>query len=435
MLTPLSPDDCNTLFQALESEKRIAIAVSGGPDSTALMILLDRWAKARPKPPKLFVLTVDHGLRVEASQEAELVGSWAARVGLPHQILHWDEPKPRSNIQAKARTARYELLMAACHAANIGALVTAHHLEDQAETFLLRLARGSGIDGLSAMEPISFRQGIKVVRPLLDIQKERLEASLSAIKHPWTNDPSNNDDAFSRIKVRNLRPALAEIGMTPQRLAATAQRMRRAQVVLDRAADQLAHDAVQLNEAGYCTIQHENFVTAPEDTALRLLARCLMAIGGIADRPRYNKITNLHASLTNDNTCRRTFWGCQILRRGEQIWIWREAGRSGLPTITIRQGEPAIWDNRFTVQFGMKERLGGPANLVVRALGQDGARQIDSVMPDLPAKLKRTFVSFWHENQLVTVPHVDWNNSPHDCRAIFQGRIILDQNLLANSSF
>ncbi|MBZ0216783.1 MAG: hypothetical protein K8F25_09540, partial [Fimbriimonadaceae bacterium] len=302
--------------------------------------------------------------------------------------------------------------------------VTAHHLEDQAETFLLRLARGSGVDGLGAIDPTACLYGIRLIRPLLNVPRARLKASLEAINHPWITDPSNENEQFSRIKIRKFQNVLNELGMTPERLTATARRMRDAREVLENAADRLARDAVQLNAAGYCTIRHENLAAAPRDTALRLLARCLVAIGGNPDRPRYSKTEALLASIIEHDKSRRTFWGCRIVRRRDRIWIWREAGRAGLPTVSIRRGECAIWDGRFSIKFNVYGKHPKPPELKVRALGDNGMRQVSEMMPDIPADLKRTFISFWRENELVAVPHLGWNQNGFDCEAVFTGRII-----------
>ncbi len=426
MLGPLLPAECVSLFRPLEKEKRIALAVSGGPDSTALMVLVTNWCRSRELNPDILVLTVDHGLRRESADEAAQVAEWAARLGVKHQTLCWRGKKPNSNIQAHARAARYTMLVEACHSANAGVLVTAHHLEDQAETFLLRLARGSGVDGLGAMESVSFSHGIKLVRPFLEVPKVRLESSLVAINHPWLTDPSNENERFARIKIRNLQPALEALGMTTERLAATASRMRAARRVLEEAVDRLAQDAVRLYPAGFGVIDHESLARANHETALRLLARCLITIGGKTDPPRYNRIKALLAEMVGEEKCKRTFWGCRIVRRGDEIWIWREAGRSGLPRSNILRGQAILWDGRFNVSF---EKVAGRSineKLIVRALEEDGWRQMRSQGLTrikgnrVPAALGRTFVSFWYGNQLVAVPHMGVSKEGYHCKAHFE---------------
>ncbi len=168
--------DIGALFRPWEAARGIVLGVSGGPDSVALMLLAAEWARARALPPPLYVATVDHGLRKDSRGEAEMVARWAAGLGLPHAILVWDGVKPKSRIQERAREARYDLLFA--YAARIGAdhVMTAHHADDQAETILFRVLRGSGVCGLSGMASSSERNGLILARPLLAYAKADLVA-------------------------------------------------------------------------------------------------------------------------------------------------------------------------------------------------------------------------------------------------------------------
>ncbi|WP_119423020.1 tRNA lysidine(34) synthetase TilS, partial [Desertibaculum subflavum] len=201
----------------------LAVAVSGGADSLALVLLAQGWTAAQGG--RLLALTVDHGLRPEAAREALQVKRWLAARGVAHRTLRWRGPKPKANLAAAAREARYALLFAACRRARFRALAVAHHREDQAETFLLRLGRGSGVDGLAAMAPVSERDGIALLRPLLDMPRDRLRAALAAAGQDWIEDPGNADPARARTAVRALLPALAAAGLPPVRIAATAARM------------------------------------------------------------------------------------------------------------------------------------------------------------------------------------------------------------------
>ena len=170
-----------------ERHPEIAVAVSGGPDSLALAILLDRWARRRGG--RAIALTVDHGLREESAAEARRVGRWMRGRGIAHHILVWRGRKPKHGVQAAARDARYALLESWCRRHAILHLALAHHRDDQIETFLMRLGRGSGLDGLAAMPAIAERGGVRLLRPLLDIDKARLVASLAAMGQGWIEDP------------------------------------------------------------------------------------------------------------------------------------------------------------------------------------------------------------------------------------------------------
>ena len=163
---PIGPDEAERLFAGLAAFPHIALAVSGGRDSMALACLVARWAAARPGWPRLTALIVDHGLRAGSQGDAEVAGDWCAKAGVPHRILVWEGDKPRTRIEERARQARYDLLLGWCRAQGVAALALAHHLDDQSETVLMRLARASGVDGLAAMRVRTERAGIAVLRTL-----------------------------------------------------------------------------------------------------------------------------------------------------------------------------------------------------------------------------------------------------------------------------
>jgi len=200
---PVTLSEAQELLAPLTRFPHVALAVSGGPDSLALMRLAARWRAELGLALKLSVLTVDHGLRASSREEAELVGRMASALGLPHAILTWEGKEPHSrSLQARARAARYDLMVAYCHEHDIPVLVTAHHLDDQAETFLMRLKRGSGLDGLAAIPERGAWAGITVLRPLLDVPKARLVATLDEAGIAFVSDPSNVDPRFERARVR-----------------------------------------------------------------------------------------------------------------------------------------------------------------------------------------------------------------------------------------
>ena len=181
----------------------------------ALFHLMAEWRAEGEARPDLTVLTVDHGLRAESREEAAMVARMAESSGLRHAILTWTQGASQSGgLQERAREARYDLMAAYCHAHDIPALVTAHHLDDQAETFLMRLKRGSGLDGLAAIPEESVWSGIAVLRPLLDMPKARLAATLVAAGLGWAEDPSNRDERFERARMRADGEALAKLGLT-----------------------------------------------------------------------------------------------------------------------------------------------------------------------------------------------------------------------------
>lgn len=176
--------------------KVIAAGVSGGADSLALVLRLKEWGDANGK--KIVALTVDHGLRSEAAAEAAYVAEVMQRFGIEHHILRWEGEKPVHGIEEAAREARYALIAAWCREAGVRVLATGHHRRDQAETFLLRLIRGSGVSGLSGILPVSERLGLMIIRPQLFDAPDDLKAYLEQCGVAWVEDPSNRNEDFLR---------------------------------------------------------------------------------------------------------------------------------------------------------------------------------------------------------------------------------------------
>ncbi len=274
MTEPLNAPEFRALMAALgpfERAPHLAVAVSGGADSMALGLLGDGWARARGG--RVTALTVDHGLRPESGAEARRVKAWLGKRGIPQSVLRWtaagEGGAPGANLQALARAARYRLLAGWCRKRHVLHLVLAHHLEDQAETFLLRLGRGSGVHGLAAMAAVTGIEGVRLLRPLLTVPKARLRANLQRRGQAWIEDPSNEDPAFARVRLRALMPAFAGVGMDAQRLAQTANAMGRARRALEEAAVTLLAAAAEIYPAGYCLLRPDLFRAAPDEVALR----------------------------------------------------------------------------------------------------------------------------------------------------------------------
>lgn len=280
---PLANAEAAALFADLAQHSPLVLAVSGGPDSTALMVLMARWGAQLRAGPKLIAVTIDHGLRPESRREAAGVRWLATKLRVPHRTVRWRGEKRRNGVQEAARTARYRLL--AQLAREIGAryIVTAHTLDDQAETVLFRLARGSGIAGLAGMVrisplPASEETEIMLVRPFLGIAKARLIATLQAAGIGFVDDPSNHDARFARPRLRRSMPILAAEGLDAKRLGTLALRAKRADAALDWAADErLGHSG--LPECGGTVAAMEDFRCWPAEIALRVLGRAIALIG------------------------------------------------------------------------------------------------------------------------------------------------------------
>jgi tRNA(Ile)-lysidine synthase len=282
---PISAQDAKHLFADWKAAPAIVLAISGGPDSVALMWLMARWRRAFTRGPRLIAVTVDHGLRTEAAREARDVKRLAKSLDLPHQTLRWTGPKPRTGLPAAARAARYRLLAQAARKHGATHVLTAHTRDDQAETLLMRMLRGSGIAGLAAMARESERDGVRLARPLLDISKSRLIATLNKAKIGFADDPTNRDTGFTRPRLRAIMPVLAEEGGDARNLARLAARLARAnaavEVLTDGAARYLALRDRDASHAGFDANAFDAtaFAAIPEEIRLRLLKRAIDRVG------------------------------------------------------------------------------------------------------------------------------------------------------------
>ena len=295
-----------------------AVAVSGGGDSKALMLLLADWARLASRPLPV-VLTVDHGLTPNSARIAQNVVQSAKHHGLAAHKLPWKGEKPEADIEAAARLARYRLMGSWCEAHGIKGLYVAHTLEDQAETFLLRLARGSGLDGLAAMRtrspfPLPGFDRLCVVRPLLEIERAGLRAWLESRNEDWSEDPMNGDPRFHRVRIRKAWGQLCELGLSPQRIAAAAQHLGRARDALEDATAELLETACRF-EAERVLVDGTRLAAAAPEIGLRALAHILSRISGEAYRPRFERLERLYASIREGEfKSARTLHGCRIGR-------------------------------------------------------------------------------------------------------------------------
>jgi tRNA(Ile)-lysidine synthase len=292
-----------------------AVAVSGGADSLALMHLLARWAKARRLDAPV-VLTVDHGLMPGSKASARKVIAWAGQAGLKAASLTWKGRKPAADIEAAAREARYRLMGDWLAKHGLKVLYVAHTEDDQAETFLLRLARGSGLDGLAAMQvlaafPFPGRSTLRLVRPLLAFSRETLREHLAAHALPWIEDPMNADPRFARTRIRAAWPVLEDLGLERARIADAAAHMSRAREALDWATLAVARRAVRL-DSDVAAVDSDALLQAPREVALRLLARLLMVLGGQSYRPRFESLERLFDSIARGGYRAATLHGCIV---------------------------------------------------------------------------------------------------------------------------
>jgi tRNA(Ile)-lysidine synthase len=295
-----SSADIDALFASFGRAKALLVAVSGGPDSTALLLMAAEWAKRRGKT-RIEAATVDHGLRPESADEAKAVAALCARLGVGHRILQWKGAKPTTRLQERAREARYRLLVDHAKAIGADALLTAHHADDQAETVLFRLLRGSGLAGLRGMDHMTGRDGMTIARPLMGLKKRDLIAFANARGTPFIDDPSNLDPRFARTRLRALLARLDEEGLNAKALDRLARRARETEEAL---AHLTAEVEAQVGSEG--AIDARALFAAPIAIAHRILTRRIAEAGGRdATRIGLEKIETLAADLRDALKVRR----------------------------------------------------------------------------------------------------------------------------------
>ncbi|MEG9861191.1 MAG: tRNA lysidine(34) synthetase TilS [Parvularculales bacterium] len=421
---PLNRVQFDTIMDECPTCDHLAVAISGGADSLALLLLLVRWRESQKwqdshKRPNLIALTVNHGLRKGTEADTHHVAALCQQWGVPHHVLRWIGSKPRSNIQAKAREARYHLMMEWCDREGVEVLGLAHHLEDQAETVLLRLARGSGVDGLAAMarmtpaSSIGRNNSVVLWRPLLGISRAQLRATLKEGGVSWREDPTNNDTSFARVRMRALMGNLADEGLTPARLAAVAQVMARTRKSLEVSTQDVLRKAVILEEAGYGWLTPSHFSDVPDEISLRALAILLMTVSGSRYRPRLSRLESLHECLVKNPASvgeGRTLAGCRLVWRDSKVLVLREAtGALRAPPLRLTSHGRGIWDGRYDVALqGISARP-----IEIRALGTYGFKQLVrrvGISPHffkIPPFARSSLPALWREDKVLTTPCLD----------------------------
>ncbi|MGB4106517.1 MAG: tRNA lysidine(34) synthetase TilS [Alphaproteobacteria bacterium] len=318
----LTPDEFSALlaerFPSALNDNAFAAAVSGGPDSMALVKLLSGWAGQNNKT--IHALTIDHGLRPESAAEAAQVSEWLKGwPGIRHTVLKWEGEKPQNRIQEEARNARYRLMGEYCAAQGVKALFLAHHQDDQAETFLLRLAMGSGLDGLAAMRAVQKNNSLILLRPFLALPKDRLLATCAAMGVPFVNDPSNKSDNFARVRLRKSLTALEAEGLSSKRLAVTSERLDRARAALDNIAEKAQVSAIISSDTTRIVYKTEALKPWPDEIVLRVLIHAMKTLRpGGEYLPRMEKIESLFRDFISPAAFTKRTLGGLIFERDDR---------------------------------------------------------------------------------------------------------------------
>lgn len=315
----------------------------------ALCLLLARWCNVHGH--RLVAVTVDHGLRPDSAAEAERVSAWLAVRGIEHEILKWRGAKPTTGLQAAARSARFTLLTD--HALSLGAqaLFLAHHVQDQAETMAMRLARGSGPDGLAGIRPRQIRGGIPVLRPLLSLSPVRLRTHCLAEALAWVEDPSNQDRRFERVRVRQQAQGMADVGLDSRRLNRLARVFGRLRDWSEARLADFLTEFGNLDPCGFAVLDLPAVLNLPLPLRAKLLSGLLQSIGGLDYPPRANQMSRFLNWLPDGPGQRTTLGGCLVWRgRGDMLWIARETPLETGPKMLRSQGM-SRWDGRFDITW------------------------------------------------------------------------------------
>jgi tRNA(Ile)-lysidine synthase len=401
---PLNFEEVDGALAALgrfETPPFIAIAVSGGPDSLALTILADRWARQREG--EVCALTVDHRLRPESGAEVRRLADWLSARNIRHEVLVWSGEKPKNGIQEAARIARYRLLADWCRDHGCLHLLTAHHRDDQLETHLIRRRAQSGPDGLAGMSAIRELADCRVLRPLLAFPKDRLVAFLSAERQPFISDPSNANPAFERSRLRRgeISPATAQSDLFAEMRRLGGLRAAR-EHVLEAA---LARSS-RLHPAGFAVVDVATMPAIPNEVVERMLNAIVATIGGGHYPVRREAIARLRAWLGAAPRGAYTLGGCRFVHWRGRLLVMRELARAEKPA-RLTPGRHVLWDRRFEVILPDDARspvtVGYLGSTGVAQLGRLRARQRRGPLPRL---LLPILPAAWDEDGIVSVPHL-----------------------------
>jgi len=428
---PLSYDDVADRIDALgpfEASPHVAVAVSGGRDSMALCMLLHQWALQCGG--RVSAITVDHQLRPESAEEAKQVGHWLEKAGIDHHVLVLSGLKPTSGVQAAARTARYNLMEDWCRNAGVLHLFLGHHRDDQAETVLFRLQHDSGIDGLAGMSSIREQSHIRLLRPLLDIPRERITVYLQSHKQSWIEDPSNDNPKYARTQLRaQLRTQLrsepkdvTEGELTAEHLIKLSGRCARARMALEQETARTMAQCCSITPIGFAHLDDEKFRAVPVEISLRVLSQTIQCVGGRAYRPKQAQLERLHDLILKGRMRRsRTLGGCQVSCQDGALLVVREY-RNLPASKELTAGESVVWDNRFRVE--LNDRVFQVCDRIwLEAVGRKDQEVIKAVSSTeigqgLPSSVTQTLPALWDRQGLAFVPHVNYVRD--DLRAIPQ---------------
>jgi len=402
---PIGAEEFSALMRGFAPfSKKIALAVSGGPDSMALAYCVQKWGKA-----DCIAFIVEHGLREESATEAKEVKKRLHKLGVSAEILTWRHGEIRSRLHEVAREARYRLLIDACKKHGVKDLLMAHQAEDQAETVLMRLAKGTGIDGLAGIPPQSRRDDIRILRPLLSFSKNRLIATCKKARIQTVTDPSNAKAKYARGRLRKIMPLLDKEGLTIERLTALSNRAREAKDALDGATHDFLNKSAHIEIGGFVLLDREALRSIPRAIAMRALGACLRFVHEGEHPPDYDSLASVVDMLLGESGKTRTIHGCMISPSEKQVTILREPA-AAKEEIPIGPRQTVLWDKRWLVTASAKASPG-----TIRALGNPPHEILDALAPGLrkqipQGRIRASLPAIWKNGELSALPSFEKND-------------------------
>jgi tRNA(Ile)-lysidine synthase len=401
-------DIFNQLNLKISDAKKILVAVSGGSDSLSLAILLKEFCDCYNI--KLMAVTIDHQMRPESSSEAKNLQKELLKLGINHKILISNlTNQPKSNIEANLRQMRYDLLYQYCQENNLKFLFLGHQRDDVAENFLIRLFRGSGIDGLSAINEISDFKEITLIRPLLDFSKSELEQYLKEQKVEWFEDLSNQDDKFLRNKIRKFLSQLPEHDLIIQRIKSTAKQLTQSKKIIDDLIIKQAKEILEFKAGGYFLLNYKKLAASDQNLALKILALVLIEVSGDVYKPRLTKLTNFYNWVIDeglkDNHKARSFYGCVVEKYdNDNLIFYRERKAINLKNLSFFSPNYWLFDGRFLIFSKDKDFLKNSAKIFLldaKMLNLLIKKSKNNLLSPLKNPVKKIFY---------TIPFFDKNN-------------------------
>ncbi len=362
--------DLNGVFSAIDFEgsQSIVVAVSGGSDSLALLYLLLEYRNSKPLFPEIVAVTIDHALRPESRDEANFVGELCKRAGIAHHILHWHGQKPATGLSAKAREVRYRLLCDTARDCGAGIILTGHTFDDQAETFLMRSARSvvDGSDrGQAGMAPATLlERQVWLLRPLLNVRREKLRDYLRLHEITWRDDPSNESSKYERVRIRK---SIEGNDLTQLRHEINEKALKRQQLNSEVAA--ALPDCASVVRGILLEINRKEWGQFKPDVQQLAIGVLLASMGGLSFLPpassckralRFIEETGRQGKLALSR--------CIIEAKPEKILLYREM--RSIPATHVEPGMSVVWDGRYRVINN------GNSSLIIDACGKDGVERL-----------------------------------------------------------